>query len=238
MSRNSRDVVHTLDRNGAWQLSKFVTKHNIKVDNALWLGGRLSWSGRCVYEHMFMLVCFHPKPSFVFHDGNVILNPFKIILESQRNIKRINNLDNQIYIRTVQKFIFQKIKIKIGYSPIPTPFALYAPKMTETHGHTYHPHVTTITSKEWELLYITWLYTLLHKHSKPTKCKRFFSFINVGTFTTTTTRLNNTKMVTPCTCPIGICQCLARLRPDILHVVGAPNQSHTLVTPSLAIIIQ
>ena len=35
-----------------------------------------------------------------------------------------------------------------------------------------------------------------------------------------------------CTCPQRICQCHAKLRPDILCIIGAPNWTQTPISPS------
>jgi hypothetical protein len=60
----------------------------ISIDTALWLGARLPWSGCCVLNTRSLLLCLHPKPSFVLHDGicNIkssicrLVSRFKIML--------------------------------------------------------------------------------------------------------------------------------------------------------------
>ena len=52
---------------------KYRAMYSLLKHCGLW--ARLPWSGCCDYEHKFTLSCFHPKPSFVMHSGNAILNP-------------------------------------------------------------------------------------------------------------------------------------------------------------------
>ena len=64
------------------------------------------------------------------------------------------------------------------------------------------------------------------------KCPRFFTLTNAG-------NLNNQPLdqivlewLLTRTCPQRICQCQAKLRPNILCIIGAPNQTQTPITPS------
>lgn len=83
------NVVYTLDKNDKEQLSKFVTKHNIQINNTLRLGLDCHGVDVVLMNTRSLLLCFLPKPSFVMHEGIVILNPkfanlyvvFKIVLE-------------------------------------------------------------------------------------------------------------------------------------------------------------
>ena len=90
----------------------------------------------------------------------------------------------------------------------------------------------------------TWphlLSTCVHPHSKGLRITRHNKANKNTRFCTLTNACNSnnqppnptiTNMLLRCMCPQRPCQCQAKLRPDILCVIGAPNQIQTPISPS------
>ena len=64
------------------------------------------------------------------------------------------------------------------------------------------------------------------------KNTRFFTLTNACTFNNKPPEQTNPEWVLKCTCSQSACQCQAKLRPDILCIIGSPNQTQTLIAPS------
>lgn len=70
------------------------------------------------------------------------------------------------------------------------------------------------------------------------KFTRFFTLINAGNFNNKPPESTVPEWLLRCTCTPTTCQCQAKLRPDILCIIGAPNQSQTPIPPSPTHIVQ
>ena len=64
------------------------------------------------------------------------------------------------------------------------------------------------------------------------KNTRFYTLTNAGKIHNTTPEQPILQWFLQCTCPQSTCQCQAKLRPDILCILGAPNQVQVPIIPS------
>ena len=60
----------------------------------------------------------------------------------------------------------------------------------------------------------------------------FFTLTNAGIITNQPPDQTVPEWLLKCTCTLGTCQCHAKLRPDIMCIIGAPNQTQTPILPS------
>ena len=60
----------------------------------------------------------------------------------------------------------------------------------------------------------------------------FYNLKNVGNLNNHPPDPTIPKWLLKCTCPQQPCQCQAKLRPNILCIIGAPNQVQTPISPS------
>ena len=63
------------------------------------------------------------------------------------------------------------------------------------------------------------------------KNTRFYTLTNAGNLNNQPPDPTIPEWLLKCTCPQQPCQCQAKLRPDILCVLGAPNQIQTPISP-------
>lgn len=95
------------------------------------------------------------------------------------------------------------------------------------------PHLlSTCTNQNIKLLDKTKLCILSHKCYKPTRA------LDSSQSQTQEHKLTILEWLLACYCNNKPWQCMARLRHDMICIVGAPNQSHTLETPSRKLTIQ
>jgi hypothetical protein len=64
------------------------------------------------------------------------------------------------------------------------------------------------------------------------KHTRYYTLTNAGTHNNISQEQTIPEWLLKCTCPQTRCQCHAILKPDILCVIGAPNNNTTPLTPS------
>ena len=64
------------------------------------------------------------------------------------------------------------------------------------------------------------------------KNTKFFTLVNAGKINNKTPDQTIPDWILKCTCPQTQCTCQAKLRPYILCIIGAPNQTQTPMTPS------
>ena len=64
------------------------------------------------------------------------------------------------------------------------------------------------------------------------KNTRFCTLTNAGNLNNQPQDSTVPEWLLKCTCPQQPCQCSAKLRPDISCILGAPNQTHTPISPS------
>ena len=64
------------------------------------------------------------------------------------------------------------------------------------------------------------------------KNTRFYPLTNAGKTHNTTPKQTIPEWLLQCICPQITCQCQAKLRPNILCILGAPAQTQTPITPS------
>ena len=64
------------------------------------------------------------------------------------------------------------------------------------------------------------------------KNTRFFTLTNAWTLNNTTPTQIIPDLLIKCSCQQLPCQCQAKLRPDILCIIGAPNHTQTPMSPS------
>jgi hypothetical protein len=70
------------------------------------------------------------------------------------------------------------------------------------------------------------------------KNTRFFTFTNAGHLNNNPPEQTILDWLLQCTCTQTTCQCQAKLRPDILCIIGAPDQTQTPIAPSSKLTIQ
>ena len=64
------------------------------------------------------------------------------------------------------------------------------------------------------------------------KHTRYYTLTNAGNLNNINQQQIVPEWLIECTCPLTKCQCQARLRPDILCILGAPNHTPTPLLPS------
>ena len=70
------------------------------------------------------------------------------------------------------------------------------------------------------------------------KNTRFFTLTNACNLNNKPLEQKSLEWLLKCTCSQHVCQCQAKLRPDILCIIGASNQTQTPISPSPTLIIQ
>jgi hypothetical protein len=66
----------------------------------------------------------------------------------------------------------------------------------------------------------------------PTIDTKFYTLTNAGNLNNLPPDPTIPYWLLKCTCPQQLCQCQAKLRPDILCIIGTPNQIQTPISPS------
>ena len=79
---------------------------------------------------------------------------------------------------------------------------------------------------------------LITQTPQANKNTRFYTLTNDGNLNNQPHTQQSQNGSSKCICPQQPCQCQAKLRPDILCILGAPNQTHTPISPSTNYTVQ
>ena len=89
--------------------------------------------------------------------------------------------------------------------------------------------------------YLEWHNIIRIHHSvlrNANKNTRFYTLTNFGNLNNQPQDPTILEWLLKCTCPQQPCQCQAKLRPHILYILGAPNRTHTPISPSTNYTVQ
>ena len=95
-------------------------------------------------------------------------------------------------------------------------------------GHPHHSHALALHSNP----------NLITHALQANKYTRFYTLTNAGHLNNKPPENTIPEWVIKCTCSQPTCQCPAKLWPDVLCLIGAPNHTQTPIAPSPTITTQ